>query len=124
MLIIMLIIINAYYYKCLFYTFRRFERKVVPWLVAKSDLIVRLRCFIVDFTQLFPKCCKLRYELRSEVQKFIIIFTNRFVNNAFDWLIFVQGPIKGFVYKPACEFQHELLNFLRNEVRNIQGKVM
>jgi hypothetical protein len=32
-------------------------------------------------------------------------------NKVSDWLIFVQGPIRGFVYKPACEFQYELLNF-------------
>ena len=38
-------------------------------------------------------------------------FTSRFVNKASDWLIFVQGPITGFVYKPACKFQYELLNF-------------
>ena len=45
------------------------------------------------------------------VAKFIIIFTNRFVNNEFDWLLFVQGPIRGFFYKLASEFQYELLNF-------------
>jgi hypothetical protein len=62
------------------------------------------------------------YELCWEVQKFIIIFTNWFVNNAFDWLTFVQRPIRGFVYIPACEFQYELLNLhneVQNEVRNI-----
>ena len=35
----------------------------------------------------------------------------RFVNNAFDWLLSVQGLIRSFVYNPACEFQYELLNF-------------
>jgi hypothetical protein len=54
----------------------------------------------------------LRSKLHCEVQKFFILkITSRFVNKAFDWLIFVQGPIKGFVYKPDCEFQYELLNF-------------
>ena len=38
-------------------------------------------------------------------------FTSRFVNKASNWLIFVKGPIRGFVYKPTCEFQYELLNF-------------
>ena len=46
-----------------------------------------------------------------EVQKFILKFTSQLVNKASDWLIFVQGSIRGFVYKPACEFQYELLNF-------------
>ena len=52
---------------------------------------------------LFQTCCK--------VQKFIIIFTNWFVNNAYDWLLFVLGPIRGFVCKPALKFQYELSNF-------------
>jgi hypothetical protein len=34
-----------------------------------------------------------------------------FVINAFEWLLLLQGPIRGFVYNPACEFQYELLNF-------------
>jgi hypothetical protein len=38
-------------------------------------------------------------------------FTSQFVYKATDWLIFVQGPIRGFVYKLACEFQYERLNF-------------
>jgi hypothetical protein len=33
------------------------------------------------------------------------------VNNAFDWLLLVQGPVREFVYDPAREFQYELLNF-------------
>ena len=33
---------------------------------------------------------------------------------AFDWLHWVQGPITAFVYKPACEFWNELLNFATN----------
>ena len=28
-----------------------------------------------------------------------------------NWLIFVQGPVRGFVYTPAGEIQYELLNF-------------
>jgi hypothetical protein len=40
-----------------------------------------------------------------------VVFTNQLVNNAFDLLLLIHGPIRGFVYKPACEFQHELLNF-------------
>ena len=38
-------------------------------------------------------------------------FTSWFVNKPSDWLIFVQGPIRGFVYKLACEFQYERMNF-------------
>ena len=34
-----------------------------------------------------------------------------YVNKASNWLIFVKGPIRGFVYIRACEFQYELLNF-------------
>ncbi len=36
-----------------------------------------------------------------EVQKFILKFTNQFV----------KYPIRNFVYKPACQFQCEFLNF-------------
>jgi hypothetical protein len=36
---------------------------------------------------------------------------NPVVNKASNCLIFVKGPIRGFVYKPTCEFQYELLNF-------------
>ena len=46
-----------------------------------------------------------------EVQKFIMRFTNQFVNYAFDWLLLLQWPIRDFVYKLACEFQYELPNF-------------
>jgi hypothetical protein len=38
-------------------------------------------------------------------------FTNQFVNYAFDWLHLLQGAIRDFVYKLACEFQYELPNF-------------
>jgi hypothetical protein len=37
--------------------------------------------------------------------------TSPYVNKASNWLIFVKGPIRGFVYIWACEFQYELLNF-------------
>jgi hypothetical protein len=40
------------------------------------------------------------------VAKFIMRFTIQFVNYAFDWLLLLQGPIKDFVYKLACEFQY------------------
>jgi hypothetical protein len=49
-------------------------------------------------------------QVRCEVQKFIMRFTNQFVNYAFDWLLLIQGPIRDFVYKLACEFQYELAN--------------
>ena len=56
-------------------------------------------------------------------------FTSRqYVNKASNWLIFVEGPIRGFVYIRACEFHYELLNLAHNEVlnevRNIRGKVI
>ena len=38
-------------------------------------------------------------------------FTSPYVNKASNWLIFVKGPIRGFVYIRACESQYELLNF-------------
>ena len=38
-------------------------------------------------------------------------FTSPYVNKASNWLIFVKGPIRGFVYIWACEFHYELLNF-------------
>jgi hypothetical protein len=47
----------------------------------------------------------------SKVQKFIMKFTSPYVNKASNWLTFVKGPIKGFVYIRACEFHYELLNF-------------
>jgi hypothetical protein len=82
------------------------------------------------------KCSEFRCEVRKFVAKFkrfIMRFTNQFVNDAFDWLLLLQGPIRDFVYKLACEFKYELPNFatnlrtsqrtceLRNEVRNICG---
>jgi hypothetical protein len=60
------------------------------------------------------KCSELCCEVRKFVAKFkrfIMRFTNQFVNDAFDWLILLQGPIRDFVYKLACEFQYELPNF-------------
>jgi hypothetical protein len=36
---------------------------------------------------------------------------NQHVNYEFDWLLVLQGPIRDFVYKLACEFQYELPNF-------------
>jgi hypothetical protein len=50
-------------------------------------------------------------KLRCEVQKFIMKFTSPYVNKASNWLIFVKGSFRGFVYIRACEFQYELLNF-------------
>jgi hypothetical protein len=38
-------------------------------------------------------------------------FTSPYVNKASNWLIFVKGPTRGFVYIRACEFQYQLLNF-------------
>ena len=35
------------------------------------------------------------------------------VHKAFDWTNSIHGPIRDF-YKPACEFQYELLNFATN----------
>ena len=53
-------------------------------------------------------------ELRCEVQKFISEFTSRFVTKGCDWLPNSMKPIKCLVYKPACEFRNELLNFGTN----------
>ena len=50
-------------------------------------------------------------EVRCEVQKFISEFTSQFVNKGCDWLRSSMKPIKCLVYKPACEFCNELLNF-------------
>ena len=76
----------------------------------------------VDFTKLWSQ--KFRTSLRSsqvccEVQKFIMRFTNQFVNHAFDWLLLLHRPIRDFVYKLACEFQYELPNFATN-LRTLQ----
>ena len=53
-------------------------------------------------------------EVRCEVQKFISEFTSQFVNKGCDWLLNSMKPIKCLVYKPACEFWNELLNFATN----------
>ena len=45
------------------------------------------------------------------VVKSILKFTSRFVNKASDWSLNKNKPIRGFVYKLACEFQYKLLNF-------------
>jgi hypothetical protein len=63
-------------------------------------------------------CCKVCCEICCEIEKFIMKFTNQFVNNAFDWLILLQGPIRDFVYK--YEFQYELPNFATN-LWNLSG---
>ena len=72
---------------------------------------------IVDFTKLWPQIFRtsLRsWQVRCEVQKFIMRFTNQFTNYASDWLPLLQWPIRDFVYKLACEFQYELANFATN----------
>ena len=53
-------------------------------------------------------------EVRCEVQKFVSEFTSQFVNKGCDWLLNTMKPIKCLVYKPACEFWNELLNFATN----------
>ena len=71
----------------------------------------------VDFTKLLPQMFRTSLrssQVRCEVQKFIMRFTYQFVNNAFDWLLLLQGPIRDFVYKLTCEFQYELPNFATN----------
>ena len=50
--------------------------------------------------------------LRSS--KFISVFTSRFVNKGCNWSLNSTKPIKYLVYKPACEFWNELLNFATN----------
>jgi hypothetical protein len=47
-------------------------------------------------------------------------FTSPYVNKASNWLIFVKGRIRGFVYIRACEFQYELLNFTTKFGRSSQ----
>jgi hypothetical protein len=47
----------------------------------------------------------------KEIQKFMLKFTSRFVNKAFDWSLNKNKPIKCIVYKPVCEYDYELLNF-------------
>ena len=54
------------------------------WFSLKSIHQNCNRFLIVAMCPKSPECCEVRHKLRCEVQKFIIIFTNRFVNNAFN----------------------------------------
>ncbi len=45
------------------------------------------------------------FDTNVDIQKLV-------VNYAFDWHLLIQGPIKRFVYKLSCEFQHEPLDFI------------
>ena len=54
----------------------------------------------VNFTKLRSQMFRISLrcsQVRCEVQRFVR-FTNQFVNDAFDWLILLQGPIRDYVY--------------------------
>ena len=85
--------------------------KACPGIRSRGNSIT------VNFTKLWPQMFRTSLrnsQVRCGVQKFIMRFTNQFVNYAFDWLLLLQGPIRDFVYKLACEFQYELPNFATN----------
>ena len=52
--------------------------------------------------------------VRCKVPKFISEFASRFVNKGYDWPLESKNPIKCLVYKLACEFWNELLDFITN----------
>jgi hypothetical protein len=76
------------------------------------------------------KCSEVRCEVRKFVAKFkrfIMRFTNQFVNDAFDWLLLLQGPIRAlftnWLVNSNMNFQTSQRTCeLRNEVRNICGQ--
>jgi hypothetical protein len=103
-----------------------------PYISSNSAPKVELNLHVVTVYLTYSVCqnifvSKFANSLRSskvwsyEVRK----FKNRFVNEVFDWLLAIHGPIRGYAYRPACEFQYwtfELLNEfceLLNDVRNI-----
>ena len=60
--------------------------------------------------------------MKSKVHN-LLKLANWFCKQAFDWVILIHGSIRGFVYIPSFEFQHELLNFatnLRTLERNLE----
>jgi hypothetical protein len=77
-------------------------------LLSYVSVSIDYSCFTADFTKLWPQMFRTS-SLRSS--KVHYEFTNQFVNNAFDWLLLLQGPIRDFAYKWVCEFQYELPNF-------------
>jgi hypothetical protein len=57
-------------------------------------------------------------QVRCEVQKFIVRFTNQFVNYAFDWLLLLQGLCLQIGLCISIWTSE-----LRNEVRDISGQI-
>ncbi len=60
-----------------------------------------------------------KFVANSKVHNEIHIY--QFVKLAFDWLLFNVYSIRNFVYKPACEFHYELLNFATNFLTSEQS---
>jgi hypothetical protein len=94
--------------------------KACPGIRSRSNSIT------VNFTKLWPQMFRTSLrnsQVRCGVQKFIMRFTNQFVNYAFDWLLLLQGPVRDRLclqiglWIPI--WTSELRNELRNEVRNI-----
>ena len=83
--------------------------------------------FTVDFIKLLPKYSKFHSKFCKSIVKSkvhnLLKLANWFCKQAFDWVILIHGSIRGFVYIPSFEFQHELLNFatnLRTLERNLE----
>ena len=53
-------------------------------------------------------------QFRCEAQRWYWNSQTGFLNEAFDSFILIQEPVRGFVYKPDCDFQYELLNLASN----------
>ena len=96
-----------------------------PWFNAElcfsklqhSNLGLGKLSITVNFSQLFTHAFRTLFrssQICCKVRKFTTGFTNRFVNWAFDWLLSLKWPIRGFVYKLACIFHNELLNLTTN----------
>ena len=83
-----------------------------------SFFAVFLEDMLPSISRIFDhKCSELRCEVRKFVAKFkrfMMRSTNQIVNDAFDLLLLLQGPIRDFVYNLACEIQYELPNFATN----------
>ena len=83
-------------------------KSIQNWSVCYSRFQITFHCNVPNFVVKFGS------SLRSSKVSFRSEFTSQFVNKGCDWLLNSMKPIKCLVYKPACEFWNELLNFATN----------
>ena len=93
---------------------------------CRSEIFSREEGIYSRFHKAFAKIFQISFQssqVRCEVQSSYWKSQTGFLNKAFDWIISIHGPNRGFVYKLAFKFQYELLNFatnLRTLERNLE----